>query len=275
MSCKPIITLILTILLFGLNSCHTKKSVQTDNQALSPSTLYKELTNTATDWKSVEVPFSVSLTEPTRISLSGRARFERGKAMELSLRMLGIEVARLLIRSDSIFALYRLDKIYLAENISSISSLLPANLENIQDLLIGQPFFLSGSTMKPTDIKSITFEDMADGILIIPKHQPNNLNYGFTATTRQKAFLSRFAIVAPLSNASVNADYTSYPDITPAGFLAETSTIEIISKKFSASARMTWKWKNAKWNNTADITWQAPLNYKRVTAESLIKSLHQ
>ncbi len=276
---KPIITFtlatVMVTLLLGLNGCHTKKVVQSTEPELSSTALYKELTSNTMEWTSVEVPFSITLTDPTRISLTGRARFERDKSMELSLRMLGIEVARMLIRTDSIFALYRLDKIYLAEDITAISSVLPVNLDNIQDLLIGRPFFLSGTSMTASDIKGVNLGEVSDSISIVPKRQLPGLIYAFTAAQKPQISLTGFALDAPGAKVRVNAKYAPFQSMTPAGTLAETTSIDVISKKFSIAARLTWKWKSAKWNAPLDIIWQTPANYKRVTAESLMKSLHQ
>ena len=88
----------------------TKKEIQGSIDGQTPTQQYYALTSPTAEWNSVEVPISFSLEKATTHIFVRRARIEQGKAIELSMRMIGIEVARLLIREDSLFAMYRLEK---------------------------------------------------------------------------------------------------------------------------------------------------------------------
>lgn len=272
---KLIVFILLLFTLVALNSCGPKKDMPSQELSQSDKQLYDNLTKNLTEWNSTEVPFSMSLTEPQRLSLSGRARIVRGKSIELSIRMLGIEMGRIVISNDSVFALYRIDKVYLAENIKSISDVMPASLSNLQDMLLGRPFMLGDKTMPTSMSDKITIDTQLDIFTLTPRKQPDNLSYGFTATRSPEVSLSRFAAVAQEHGLAVTADYTPYKGITPAGPLAETTLLTIDSKTFKASAKLVWKWRSARWDTKFETNWTAPSSYQKISARSLLKSLQK
>lgn len=63
---------------------------------------------------------NVSLKLPKRISASGTMTMTRGKDISISMRVLGIEVATLYITGDSVIALDKWHKYYLAESVESL-----------------------------------------------------------------------------------------------------------------------------------------------------------
>lgn len=73
-----------------------------------------------TDWTSVYLPVKVSLDKPTSFSLSGRATIERDRAMHISLRVLGMEVAWISVVNDSIFVVDKYHKYAFAEPLSTV-----------------------------------------------------------------------------------------------------------------------------------------------------------
>lgn len=272
---KLVIIILLAALTALTHSCGSKKSVQSQEQTASARQQYNELTENIKEWQSVEVPFSMSLTAPKRISLSGRAKIVRGQAMELSLRMLGIEVARLVADNDSVLALYRIDKVYLAESIKAITSVMPSSMANLQDLLTGRPFILGGSSLAPDQSGQVELSSELNILTVIPKKQPKKLSYGFTATSSPDVYLSHFAAMAPENEVTVTADYTPYQGQTPAGNVAETITLAIDGKTLDASAKLTWKWRSAKWNSKTEIDRSVPANYHKISGQSLLKSLQK
>lgn len=272
---KPIVFILLILALTALNSCGPKKGMPSHELSQSDKQLFEELTKDLTGWESVEVPFSMSLTEPQRLSLSGRARIVYGKSIELSIRMLGIEVGRVVVNNDSVFALYRIDKVYLSENIESITNVMPATMANLQDMLIGQPFTLGGKTLSQSSVGSVILERELDIFSLTPKIQPDELSYGFTAKCAPDITLARFAAVTQQKSARVIADYTPYGELTPAGPLAETTSLSIECETLKVSAKLTWKWRNARWNTRIETDCTAPSSYHKISARSLLKSLHK
>ena len=74
---------------------------------------------------------------------------QRDRSVHLSLRFLGMEVASLMVTRDSIFALYKLERLYFAESISDLLGGFPATVGNVRDLLLGRAFILGDTPRHP------------------------------------------------------------------------------------------------------------------------------
>ncbi|MCM1021456.1 MAG: DUF4292 domain-containing protein [Muribaculum sp.] len=272
-SLRTFLAILSVAFILFLQSCGSKKDLATSGNNLTIEQQYAQLTSSISDWTSVDVPFSLSLTKPQRISLSGRARFVQGEAIDLSLKMLGIEVARIVIRTDSVFALYRIDRVFIAENIRSLTKIMPSSIANLQDLFLGRPFLIGGASLSQNDKIKVDLSTELSVMTIVPKKQSSEFTYGFVAGTNQTTFLTRFAAIAPSVPIEILVDYSPYNGATPAGVLAESTSLNIESGKTSVIAKMNWKWNNAKWNSTSAITWQIPSGYRKIPAAQLLKSL--
>jgi hypothetical protein len=74
-------------------------------------------------------------------NLSAQIKIQRGQLIWISLKKLGLEVARVYITVDSVFALNRFERTYTAESIQSFASQFgfPMDINLIQELLLGNP----------------------------------------------------------------------------------------------------------------------------------------
>ena len=77
----------------------------------------------------------------------------QGKSIDLSLRVLGFEMGRALITSDSVFVVIKPQRTYIAESLNEVTKYVSFTTGNIQDLLMGRPFLLSKSTITANDGK--------------------------------------------------------------------------------------------------------------------------
>ena len=68
------------------------------------------------DWNDVVVPIKLSLIEPKQLSVGGRVTMQKDQSIYISIRVLGFEAANVYVNNDSIYASYKLDKIYIAED---------------------------------------------------------------------------------------------------------------------------------------------------------------
>jgi hypothetical protein len=118
------------LLILTLSSCHATKSAETKSGG---DTAVAEQTS---KWSDVYIPVKVELTEPSRMSISGRATMVRDRSVYLSLRMLGMEVATVYIDADSIFATEKLHKQMLAVGYeATVGNRL--TIGQLQDVLLG------------------------------------------------------------------------------------------------------------------------------------------
>lgn len=86
-------------------------------------------------WSDLYVPVKLELTEPSRMSISGRATMVRDKSVYLSLRMIGMEVATVYIDADSIFATEKMNRQMVGVDYDRVMGRL--TIGELQDLLLG------------------------------------------------------------------------------------------------------------------------------------------
>jgi len=75
---------------------------------------------TGKDWTSVYLPVKVAIDKPTSFSLSGRATIERDRAIHISMRFLGMEVAWMSVVNDSVYVVDKYHKYSFAEPLSTV-----------------------------------------------------------------------------------------------------------------------------------------------------------
>lgn len=90
-------------------------------------------------WTSLEVPVQVSVTSPKSLSIGGRASMVQGRELLISLRFIGFEVAQLYADCDSVFAVDKMHKWYVAESIDRLGARTGLTLADLQGYLLGRP----------------------------------------------------------------------------------------------------------------------------------------
>lgn len=116
-------------------------------------------TETEMRWNDIYVPVKLELTEPSRMSISGRAIMVRDQSIYLSLRMIGMEVATVYIDRDSIFATEKMHKQMLAVGFDDALGK-RMTIGELQSLLLGDP---DGKTGKLPKALSYTVERQDNG----------------------------------------------------------------------------------------------------------------
>ena len=148
--CVALLTAVLSVMTTG---CHSSRTGVVSgggyefNSAKSLSQgelkeLFNSLENSYTEWESMKMPVTLSLRSPKNVSIGGTLSMERNRSIHMSFRFLGMEVASLMVTEDSIYAAYKLERIYFAESIRDLMGGFPATVGNVQDMILGRPFVL-------------------------------------------------------------------------------------------------------------------------------------
>lgn len=260
-----------------ISSCGASKQAATPTQSVSRQTLdqrYDALVSAYGDWENVYVPIKLQMTEPSKFSISGRMRMIKGKSIDISLRMLGFEIGRIFASADSVYAIDKINKRYLAESLPSIiDNVLPASAEVIQDMLIGRAFIIKKGTLDQSmrnDVK-LTSDSTTLAWFIKPIAQLNEGEaYGFRANDTNTIDLlaagsSRIGVVATCA-------YSGHTNIDNIGFVASNIFIDIMTVKKSTKAEIKWSWDDAKWNQEiASAAFSIPKGYKRLKGSDILK----
>lgn len=159
-----LLTIAATIMAFlavtGLEGCRSHKA------AVVPST---------ESWSALSLPVKIRIAEPQKTSVSGTATFERGRSVNLSFRMIGMEVARARLTADSATVIDKFHKKYISVDPAEFLSRAGLDMTSLQDLLLGisgpsataKATVIGGSealSVEYTGTASTPFGEMATGI---------------------------------------------------------------------------------------------------------------
>lgn len=220
-------------------------------------------------WTDVSVPVTLSLEVPKRMSVSARARMVRGRCIDLSFRMLGFEVARVWLTPDSVVAASRPKKVYLAESLSDLTSGLPVNLDNLQDLLMGRPFIPGGSTVALADSADLYFDTASGSVRMLPRRQHPMADYGYVLDIPD--VVTALGVVATDREMTFTASYTGPEPLTPAGNVMDKAALSVATPNADYAASVTWKWGSARWNEMIAVDPPSTAGLRRVTPAQLLK----
>ncbi len=145
------------------------------------------LVNTQGNWNMMQVGGNVKVGGIKSLSSSMQMRMIRDKAIYISLRpMLGIEVGKIVITSDSVLVVDKYHKRYIAEPMSLITNGIPVTVGNLQDIFLGRSFVLGQGTVGRNNSKDCTLVHDGTNYRLSPKQQPKDFTYGFTYDENNK-----------------------------------------------------------------------------------------
>lgn len=239
---------------------------------------YREMTGAYEPWQSVSMPVKLELVHPKSFSISGRVTMVYGKALSLSLRFFGMEVAQLYADNDSVIVLSKMKDVAFAESIGQVTERFGFTLADLQCLLLGQMFVPGQGRASVKDAGKFRFDEAGDqGWAAWLKKTPSNSNMIFVNNypgelTDQPAETTAFIVSLP------NDDYAGarYDDFTVsgAGVISGKTSIEVKIGKKEVEARLIYQPEKARWNEDSELAApKIPAGINRVTTESLLKIL--
>lgn len=250
----------------GSSAAYPSTSAEQAPVEVSP---LKSVTDNYRDWTDVSVPVTLRLVSPKNMSVSARARMVRGRCIDLSFRMLGFEVARIWLTPDSVVAASRPKKVYLAESLSKLTSGLPLNIDNLQDMLMGRPFMPGGSTLTLADSAAMRLDTSSGSVRLLPRRQHPMADYGYVLDL--PSVVTALAVVAGDHDISFTASYSGPEPLTPAGNVMDNVAVDIDTPRGEYAAEVAWKWGSARWNDMITVDPPATAGLRRVTSAQLMK----
>lgn len=217
-------------------------------------------------WKKVRIPVSASVVEPVSLGASGYLTMERGRSVNLSMRVLGMEVASLYLTQDSVVVIDRWNKRYISQGLTKFLNGFPVTIDNLQDLLLGRLFLVGEGSIDAKDADKFIFD--ADGSVwgCKPRSENDLFGYAFVASGTNLMYLHIFA-----GKGDGEAAYGE-PEPTPCGVIASGVTVKTKAGKKNINATLTYKPNKAQWDDDVRIPqMEVPRSYKRVDASSVIK----
>lgn len=258
-----------------LVSCGTTRKAASVNPNLPSSTTTTGTTvatpieavmATLGDWQTMQTGGNISLKGGSNFSSSVQVRMVRDQAIFISLRpMLGIEVGKLLITADSLYAVDKIHKRFIAEKVSLLTAGIPVTVTDVQDIFLGRPFIIGKGTMNEGVKAGITVTREGNMVLLTPSEQYKG--YGYTFTFDKNNRITSLDIV-PVSSGTA-AFQVKYSDVkgTMAGNIAHgiNANATVDNKKMALS--LTYK--DIDWNGNVKIDRSIPGGYSRMSARDL------
>ena len=264
---------ILIMLAAMMTACGTFKKAATVPDTTSTTTTTP---NTVTDpvdaviatlgnWQTMQTSGNIKLSAGSSFSSAIQVRMVRDQAIFISLRpMLGIEVGRLLITADSLYAVDKVHKRYIAEKVSLLTSGIPVTVSDVQDMFLGRPFILGKGTLNET-LKSQVTVGEASPLVLTANESYKGYGYVFNF---DKAGRIASLNIAPTKSAAA-AYQVKYSDVrgTSAGNIAHSIVADATIENKKMALSLTYK--NIEWNGNVKIDRSLPNGYSRMSARDL------
>ncbi|MBD5300320.1 MAG: DUF4292 domain-containing protein [Bacteroides sp.] len=275
-----LLTALVMVLSILVSGCHSSRSgitsggdYRTDpGAALTKSELtdlFNALEGSYGSWETVKMPVTLNLNSPKSVSIGGTLTMERERSVNISFRFFGMEVASLMVTQDSVFATYKLDRIYFAESIRDLMGGFPATVGNLQDLLLGRPFVLGESA---PSLSRCRLSGNGTTWTITPDFAPMGMGYDFTVDT-PTGNVELLTVNLPSRNPII-ADYSDFA-LSSTGPMAGSTSISTRTSAARFEGEIVLNPKKAEWDKGSAKSWSVPKGYTRVRADEIIKKLNR
>lgn len=262
--------------IIAITACKSSKSTSSQNTINSSITkkentiLQMRLDSVASqykDWNDVVIPVDLGIVQPKEFSISGKATMIKDESIYISVRVLGFEAANIFINNDSIFATYKIGKIYIAEDIKNLLKGYPASVSDLQNLLLGRAFILGNGTISPLKNDLMTLKSGDEYWTVTPKCNIKNVSYSYSFENKSNQLKDLSVMIEGKS--PINCIY-QYPKNTNAGVFSQKVTISTTVEEKDIKAFLNWNLNNAIWNSGAKTSWKQPKGYNKVEPQALL-----
>ena len=265
-----IITLAALAISCGTAKKATNTATDTGDSGQSTSTAtvnpLQTVITTLGDWQTLQTGGNIKLSGSSSFSSSVQVRMIRDEAIYISLRpVLGIEVGKLLITADSLYAVDKVHKRYLAEKVSLLTSGIPVTVSDVQNIFLGRPFIIGKGTLNESLMPKVTIVHQGNKTGFSPTEGYKGYNYTFMFDNKGR--ISTLDIVP--AGSTTAAYQVKYSDVksTSAGNIAHDVSVDATVNKKKMALKLTYK--DIEWNGKVKIDRNLPSGYKRMSAADL------
>jgi len=219
------------------------------------------------DWDNVKVPVTLRLKSPKKFSVGGTLTMQRDVSIHISLRFLGMEMASLMVTQDSIYACYKLQRLYFAESIAGFTGGFPATVGNVQDLLLGRAFALGDKEL--TEVQC-SLSGNGETWTAAPANGPDGIGYSFSIDTPTNN-VETLDVSLPLRK-PIEVRYSDFM-LSASGPMAATADLSASTRKTTFSGRLSIDADRAEWGRGNVRQWTVPRGYTRVKASDIMRMI--
>ena len=218
------------------------------------------------DWQTMQTGGNIKLSAGSSFSSSIQVRMVRDEAIYISLRpVLGIEVGKLLITGDSIYAVDKVHKRFVAEKVSLLTAGVPVTVSDVQDIFLGRPFIIGKGTLDDSLKSQVNATSEGNSIILTANEHYKGYGYAFSFDKS-----SRIVSLDIVPQSTTGSNYqVKYSDVkaTQAGNIAHGIKVNATVEKKRLD--FTLSYKNIDWNGKVKIDRNLPSGYTRMKATDL------
>ncbi len=221
------------------------------------------------DWQSFYAPFTLNMNKPSSLTVSGRATMNYDQATNLSLRVLGFEVAVMYMDHDSVFVADKVHKYLAAAPMSAVTDRTGLTLADLQCLLLGRMVYPGRGTVPASGIdKLFSRSQSVGGTVLTPRKGIKGIDWTYTLTDGSLAGLS----VAPGVIEPVVFKFADFVT-SPSGTVAQEVAVDARIRTKQVDASLSWSMDRAEWNSQRTAQRPTFRGYTRIGADALLNAL--
>ena len=271
---KQIIGGIIVILGVLLVGCKTSRigEQETLSGGRSAKRVFADCLKNSPDYTTYSAKTSIVLTTSTgNLKSKATIRIIKDEVLQISVQpFLGIEIFRIQLTNDSVWALDKMGRRYLAESIASYRSELPIDLtlSTIQALFLGRPFLPGKKSLEASDYQEFSWKENASGWTFSVKELSPLL---CLFDVDDMARLTQTSVTNGTGQKQVNWKYSKF--INQNGFWIpseiEIGTKGILQKNLSLRIENI----TPEWNRTIDPSFSISSQYRKVSVRDLLNMI--
>lgn len=232
------------------------------------------------NWTDVKMPVVLTLNSPKKISISGIATIVNNESLFMSLRFMGFEVVQLKLTRDSLVAVDKFNKRYVAEETTGLLNGVNLTIGNLQRLLLGQLFVPGSDNLCADNYYDFSAmsagNDMPDMWVLSSQVSAGThvANCSWVVDGYESPSLSGMLVSVPEINREAMIFYRKTTE-SNAGKLASVTAISSEWGNNHIDAEISWDFNKAKWNTRQNPVVKIPKGAKRISGSQLLSIIER
>ena len=271
---KYISRILLVCLVCGFavfQGCKSSKDITgPDYSKVEGSSRYDNIVSKYTDWETVSLNGKATFKAGAELNSSVQIKMVKDEMILVSIRpMLGIEIAKLYLKKDSVVFIDKYNKLYVEEDLTALTNKLPFTLSTIQNMILNRAFLLDGTTMSAKTKKQVKLFDNKDGSLIItPKEQMPGFVYSFITDAENN--ITNLQVVQLSNSKTYNAEYRNFKN-DDTYKMAEYVGMETVIGNKNIVLNLNINTSRARWNEPVDTDIDLSKKYRKTTLKTYME----
>lgn len=272
---KTLTNILLAVTLMGaalaFSSCGSKKGAAASQGGSAAATEMsaEALAATYKSWDTFYAPMSMSIAKPMSLRVSGRTTMVKDQCINMSLRMLGIEVAVVYVDTDSAFLVDKYHKAFVATSVKNLTAKTGITLGDLQGILLGQAVYPGKGVLSGKVKNLFSASHSGDFTTLTPRNALGDVVWYLTLA--QGPVMTRLT-VEPDDFGPFTADFSEVTD-TEAGNVASDIVLAAKVGTREAEASIEWNLRRAEWNKPRTVGAPSLKGYRRMSVSDLIKTV--